>query len=220
MKTDSQIQADVIQELKWDPSVAHEHIGVSVTDGIVTLLGTIPSYIEKSAAEKAAQRVAGVKAVVEKIEVKLPGSARRDDQDIAKAVVNQFKWNVQVPESLIKASVEDGWIELSGEVEWDYQRNAAESCIRGLTGVKGVTNNITIKTKKVQPELIKQKIEEALKREAEREARRISVEVSGSRVVLSGNVRSFSEMQDAKGAAWSAPGVTSVENNLHVISFQ
>ncbi len=216
MKTDSKIQSDVMQELKWDPSLTHEHIGVSVQDGIVTLSGTIPSYIEKSAAERAAQRVAGVKAVVEKIEVKLPGVYVRDDQEIAKTIVNQFKWNVQVPEEQIKASVENGWVELMGEVEWDYQRTAAESCARGLTGVQGVINSITIKSKKIQPEVVKQKIEEALKREAEREARRISVEVRGSKVILSGQVHSFTEMNDAKWAAWSAPGVTSIENNLHV----
>jgi osmotically-inducible protein OsmY len=220
MKTDSQIQADVIRELNWDPSVAHEHIGVAVTDGVVTLSGTIPSYIEKSAAEKAAQRVAGVKAVVEKIEVRLPGAAKRGDEDLAKAIVNQFKWNVQVPEESVKASVEEGWVELTGQVEWDFQRTAAEKCIKGLTGIKGVANNVRIKSKNIQPETIKHKIEEALKREAEREARRISINVRGSTVTLAGNVRSFAEMEDARLAAWSAPGVTKVENNLHVLSYQ
>lgn len=216
MKTDSQIQQDVQQELKSDPSVTHEHIGVSVSNGIVTLTGTIPSYIEKFSAEKATQRVAGVKAVVEKIEVKLPGMHAKDDHDLAQAIVNQMKWNVQVPDQLVKASVENGWVKLTGEVEWEYQRSASESSVRGLTGVRGVTNNISIKAKKVQPELIKQKIEEALKREAEREARRIAVEVSGSKVTLSGEVHSFAEMQDARGAAWATPGVTSVENKLHI----
>lgn len=216
MKSDSQIQQDIIQELSWEPSVTHEHIGVAVANGIVTLTGTIPSYIEKFAAEKAAQRVAGVKAVVEKIEVKIPGAHERADTDIAQAVINQMKWNVQVPDQLIKTSVENGWVKLSGEVEWEYQRTAAESGIRSLTGVKGVSNNISIKLKKVQPEIIKQKIEEALKREAEREARRIAVEVSGGKVTLSGSVHSFAEMQDAKGAAWATPGVTNVENNLHI----
>jgi osmotically-inducible protein OsmY len=216
MKTDSQIQTDVMQALKWDPSVTHEHIGVSVSDGIVTLSGTIPSYIEKFAAEKAAQRVAGVTAVVEKMEVKLPGSHQRGDEEIAKAIVYQINWNVQLPRDVVKARVEDGWVDLSGEVEWDYQRRAAESCVRGVTGVKGVTNNITIKEKAIQPAVVKNKIEEALKRLAEREARHIGVEVRGSKVVLSGKVHSFTEMNDAKWAAWSAPGVTSVENNLRV----
>ncbi|OYZ24338.1 MAG: hypothetical protein B7Y39_01395 [Bdellovibrio sp. 28-41-41] len=216
MKTDSQIQNDVIQELKWDPSVTHEHIGVMVDDAIVTLSGTVPTYIEKWAAEKAAQKVAGAKAVVEKIQVKLASSSERDDNTIAKAVVQQFKWNVQVPEQLVKASVEDGWVTLSGEVEWDFQRNAAAKCIRGLAGIRGVSNSITIKAKKVQPEVIKQKIEEALKREVEREAQKIKVDVNGSKVTLSGNVHSFREKWDARGAAMSAPGVSTVDNNLQI----
>src|SRR6516225_10627484 len=127
MKTDAQIQTDVMQELKWDPSITHEHVGVAVAQGIVTLSGTVPSYIEKSSAERAAQRVSGVKAVVEKIEVKIFGSYHRDDQDIAKAIVDQFRWQLQVPDELVKASVENGSVQLTGEVEWDYQRNAAEN---------------------------------------------------------------------------------------------
>ena len=213
MKTDAQIQMDVIQELKWDPSVTHEHIGVAVSDGIVTLSGTIPSYIEKFAAEKAAQRVGGVKAVVEKIEVQLPGSFHRNDQDIARTIVEQFRWNYQIPDDLVKASVEKGWIELSGEVNWDYQRSAAENAVRGLTGVKGISNKITIKPRAVQPSVIKENIEEALKRAAEREANRVVVEVRGTRVILSGKVRSFAELRDVRGAALSAPGVTSVDDN-------
>jgi osmotically-inducible protein OsmY len=217
MKTDAQIQTDVMQELKWDPSITHEHIGVAVADGIVTLSGTVPSYIEKSSAEKAAQRVSGVKAVVEKIEVRVPGSYHRDDQDIAKAIIDQFWWHAQIPDDLVKASVENGWVELTGEVEWDYQRSAAENAIRGLTGIKGITNKITIKAKVVSPSEIKSKIEEALKRAAEREAERIDVEVRGTRVVLSGKVRSFAELRDVRGAAFSAPGVTAVEDsNLSV----
>jgi osmotically-inducible protein OsmY len=217
MKTDAQIQTDVMQELKWDPSITHEHIGVAVSDGIVTLSGTVPSYIEKSSAENAAQRVGGVKAVVEKIEVKVPGSYTRDDQDIAKAIIDQFRWHTQVPDDLVQASVENGWVGLTGEVEWDYQRSAAEKAVRGLKGVKGITNQIAIKAKAVQPSDIKGKIEDALKRAAEREADRIAVEVRGTLVILSGKVRSFAEMRDVRVAAWSAPGVTSVDdNNLSV----
>lgn len=218
MKTDAQIQTDVIQELKWDPSVTHEHIGVTVDEAIVTLTGSVPNYIEKWAAEKATQRVSGVKAVVEKIEVKLAGASERDDKAIAKAIVEQFKWNVQVPDTLVKASVEEGWVELTGTVEWNYQKTAAEKCVRNLTGVKGITNNISIRAKKIEPQVVKQKIEEALKREVEREARKISVAVSGNKVILSGNVHSLREMWDAKGAALSAPGVSSVENNLHIVN--
>lgn len=216
MKSDSQIQQDVMQELIWDPRVSHEHIGVSVIDGIVTLSGTIPSYIEKSAAERAAQRVSGVKAVVEKIEVKLPGSLERDDQDIAEAVLNLFRWNVEIPDNLIKVSVENGWVKLTGEVEWNYQRNAAEKSVHSLTGVKGVSNNITLKTREVQADVVKQKIEEALKREAIREAKQINVAIKGGIVTLSGKVNSFSEMNDAQLAVWSAPGVTKIENKLLV----
>lgn len=216
MKTDSQIQADVMQELIWDPRVSHEHIGVAVTDGIVALSGTIPSYIEKSAAERAAQRVAGVKAVVEKIEVKLSSLHEKDDQDIAQAVLNSFLWNVEVPDKLIKVSVEKGWVKLTGEVEWNYQRNAAEKLVRSLTGVKGVSNNIILKTREVQAGVVKQKIEDALKREALREAKQINVAINGGTVTLSGKVHSFSEMNDAKLAAWSAPGVTKIENKLLV----
>jgi osmotically-inducible protein OsmY len=213
MKSDAQIQTDVIQELKWDPSVTHEHVGVAVSDGIVTLSGTVPNYIEKSAAEKAAQRVAGVKAVVEKIEVKVPGSFHKDDEDIAKAIINQFGWHAQVPDELVKASVEKGWVELTGEVEWEYQRRAAEKVVRGLTGVRGLTNKVTIKARVAQPTEIKNKIEQALKRAAEREAEHLNIEVRGTRVLLSGKVRSFAELRDVRGAAWSAPGVTSVDDS-------
>jgi osmotically-inducible protein OsmY len=217
MKTDAQIQMDVMQELKWDPSVTHEHIGVAVADGIVSLSGTVPTYIEKFTAEKAAQRVSGVKVVVEKIEVKGSGSYRRDDQDIAKAIIDQFRWHTQVPDDLIKASVENGWVELTGEVEWEYQRKAAENAVKGLTGVKGLANKLVIRPKVAQPFEIKNKIEDALARRAEREANRISVEVRGTRVILSGKVNSFAELRDVRGVAWGAPGVTAVDDkNLTV----
>ena len=218
MKTDSQVQTDVMQELKWDPSVTHEHIGVAVSNGIVTLSGTVPNYIEKSAAEKAAQRVAGAKAVVEKIEVRVPGEYHRDDQDIAQAILDQFRWHSQIPDDSVKANVEKGWVELIGEVDWGYQRMAAEKAIRGLTGIRGITNKIDIRSKVIQPSEIKDKIEQALKRAAEREAARVAVEVRGSRVILAGNVRSFAELRDVRGAAWSAPGITSVDDTNLVIA--
>lgn len=214
MKSDSQIQTDVMHELLWDPRVSHEHIGVSVTNGVVTLSGTAPSYIEKSAAERAAQRVLGVKAVVENIDVKLPSLHEKDDQDIAEAVLNAFIWNVEIPDKLIKVAVEDGWVKLSGEVEWNYQRDAAEKAVRSLMGVKGVSNNIILKTREVQAGAVKQKIEDALKREALREAKQINVAINGGTVSLSGKVHSFSEMNDVELAAWSAPGVTKIENKL------
>jgi osmotically-inducible protein OsmY len=216
MKTDTQVQKDVIEELKWEPSVNHEHIGIAVSDGVVTLSGSVPTFIEKHNAEKAAQRVVGVKAIVEKIDVKLPGSLIRDDQDIAKAIVDQFQWSSMIPKDHIKAKVANGWVTLSGEVVWEFQRKAAEKLVRGLTGVKLITNNIALKPKLEAADL-KEKIEKALFRAAERESKQIDVEVSGSHVTLSGVVRSFAEMRAVEGAAWGAPGVTDVQDNLRVL---
>ena len=212
MKSDSQIQMDVIQELKFDPSVTHEHIGVTVSGGIVTLSGAVPSYIEKSAAEKATKRVGGVKGVVEKIEVKVPGLHGRGDEEIAKTIIDHFRWHTQVPDELVKVSVENGWVELTGEVEWEYQRSAAAKVVRGLTGVRGMWNKITLKPKAAEAVQIKNRIEEALKRATEREVKHIVIEVHGSRVRLSGKVRSFAELADVRGAAWGTPGVSSVDD--------
>lgn len=216
MKTDSRIQTDVMQELKWDPSIHHEKIGVSVTDGVVTLSGSVPSFSEKQAAEKAVQTVAGVKAVVEKIEVKLPGISVRTDQDIAAAVRRALEWDVQVPDKSIKVRVEEGRVELTGEVEWIYQKLAAERCVTGLTGVRLVANRITLKEAAIEPEMVRKRIKEAILRKAENDAKNIAVEVQGHKVLLSGNVRSYVEIQDAKNAAWSAPGVSNVESRLHI----
>ncbi len=216
MKTDSQLQKDVIQQLTWDPSVNHEHIGVSVSICIVTLSGHVPSFIEKLAIERAVQRVAGVKAIVEKIEVKVPSIYSRDDEDIARAVLNQFKWSVQIPDKDIKICVENGCVTLAGEVSWAFQKNAAYRAIQDLMGVKSITNNITLKEKKIDIAKVKQNIEEALKRAAKKESDKIAVEISGNKVILSGDVHSFSEMEDAKWAAWSAPGVNAVENRMGV----
>jgi osmotically-inducible protein OsmY len=215
--TDAKIQLDVIQELKWDPSVTPGHIGVSAADGIVTLSGTVPSYVGTSCAERVAQRVTGVKAVVESIEVKPPGTLPHDNQDIAKAILDQFRWHTEIPDGLIKATVEKGRVELTGEVDWDYQRRAAENAVRGLMGVKVIINKILIKPRVVQRSIIKDSIERALKEAAEREANRVAVEVDGGRVILSGKVRSFAELCDVRGAAWGAPGVTAVDyRNLKI----
>jgi len=213
MKTDSQIQKDVIEELKWDPSVTHEYIGVAVKDGVVTLTGAVPSYFEKSAAERAAQRVAGVRAIAEEIEVKYPSCYRRDDGDIADSILLAFRWNVQIPDDKLHVKVAKGWVTLSGEVEWDFQRAAAENAVKPLSGVLGVTNLIGVKPR-IEASDVKTKIEQALKRAAEREARRIKVEVKGTEVTLSGKVRSYAELHDARGAAWSAPGVSTVQDHL------
>ena len=213
-KTDTKIQQDVMNELKWDPSVTSTQISVTAKDGIVTLRGSVPHYFEKSTAEEAAQRVGGVKAIADEIEVDMMGSYLRSDSDIAEAAVNALAWSYSAPKTL-KVTVEKGWITLKGETEWEFERNAAKNAVKSLMGVRGVSNDITLKSR-VQPSDVKSHIEEALKRSAEAEGRNITVEVKGNHVTLTGNVHSFSEMTDAGLAAWNAPGVTLVDNNLKI----
>jgi osmotically-inducible protein OsmY len=216
MKTDSELKRDVENELKWEPSVNEAHIGVSVKEGVVTLSGHVPSYAEKYAAEKAAKRVYGVKAVADELDVKLPGSAKRTDEDIAAACVSALKANYSVPDEKIKVVVNNGWVTLEGEVEWQYQREAAHNAVRYLTGVTGVSNSITIKSR-VSPKDVKDKIVAAFHRWADIDARRIDIEAHDGKVILRGNVRSWAERDEAQQAAWAAPGVTTVENDLVVM---
>ncbi|MCY0994822.1 BON domain-containing protein [Nannocystis sp. ILAH1] len=215
MKTDIELQREILSELAWQPSVNPAHIGVTVKSGVVTLTGHVPSYAEKYAAEKAAKGVYGVAAVANELEVKLPGSSQRTDEDVAIAAVNALKSNVLVPSDRIKAIVKDGWVTLEGEVEWQYQKEAAERSVRYLTGVLGVTNAITVKPM-LSPTDIKSKIEEAFKRTAEFDARRVTVEVHDNKVTLRGHVRSWLEKEEAERAAWRAPGVRSVDNLIVV----
>ena len=212
-KTDSDVKRDVLNELMWDQSVTASHVKVSANDGIVTLSGSVPHYIEKVAAEHAAKRVGGVKAVADELEVK--GEFDKSDEEIARAALNALKWNYSVPND-IKVTVEKGWITLDGEADWDYQRNAARNAVGELLGVSGVTNSMTLKSSAAIPTDIKNRIEEALKRSAEAEGRQITVAVSGDKVTLTGHVHSFSEVEDARLAAWNSPGVMSVVNNLTI----
>jgi len=215
MKTKSQLQQDVQEELEFDPTLDASQIGVSVKDDVLVLTGFAPSYFEKSAAEKAAKRVSGVNAVANDIVVRLPGTYERDDASIAKAALDALKWDVSVPNEKVKLSVANGLITLDGAVPFHFQRAAAETAVRNLIGVRGVTNRITIKPS-VRPVEVRDKIERAFKRGAHVEAERMKIDVSGEKVTLSGDVATWLEKADAAQAAWSVPGVAFVQNNLHV----
>ena len=213
-KNNTQLQMDVLQELKFEPSIDAAGIGVTAKDGIVSLTGSVKSYAEEYYAVRAAERVAGVKAVTDELKVDLPSLHVRDDQDIAGAVLHAFQWNVLVPKDRIKVKVADAWVTLDGEVDFNYQKAAAENAVCDLTGVRGVTNLIAIKKPAVMPSEVKANIECALRRSAEVDAQHITVKVVDDKVILKGNVSSWAERGEAERVAWSTPGVTTVEDDL------
>jgi osmotically-inducible protein OsmY len=215
VKSDNEIRDDIINELQWDPQITEpEAIGVAVTDGAVTLTGHVATYAERLAAARAAERVYGVKAVANELKVTLSGTPR-DDTDIARAIAHVLEWNVQVPEGKVQARVQDGWVMLEGEVEYEYQRHEVERMVRQVRGVVGVTDTIAVKPP-VSPGKVQAAIEDAFKREAEIDARHIRVEVSDHTAKLYGHVHSLHEAAAARAASSSAPGVAMVESRLLV----
>lgn len=215
MRTDSELRTDIIAELTWDPSIRNEDIATAVKDGVVTLAGTVDTYAQRFAAERAVERVKGVRALASDLNVKLPGAMVRSDADLAHAAINALRWNIQVPDQRIQVKVANGWLTLEGEVDRFYEKEAAERAVRYLMGVKGVSNLISLHATPA-PADIKQRIRSSLKRQAEVDADEITVEATGSRVTLHGNVRSVAERRDAERAAWNAPGVTRVDNDITV----
>jgi len=205
----------VLDELDWDPEVDATKIGVTAADGVVTLTGIVRSFTDRWMAEKLAKRVAGVQGVANELHVALVDEDRRDDTDIAVSAINALEWNSRVPKDHVQIAVREGWLQLEGEVEWEFQRRAAEDAVRWLRGVRGVTNAIVVNPH-VSADDVKQKIETAIRRKAEIDANAIHVETADTTVTLTGKVRSFAEREDAVHAAWSAPGVTRVIDHIAI----
>lgn len=217
MLANTEMQIRVLQALEWEPSLDAALIGVAARDGVVTLAGTVRSWADRLTAERVVKRLSGVKAVSNELEVRLTVDSRRSDAELVHAALQALEWDVQVPAGRITVRVANGWLSLGGEVDWQYQREAAERCVRHLTGVRGVSNLITLAARPTPTDL-KRRIEQALRRHAELEARAIRVEASGGRVTLDGAVHSFAERDEAERAVWGAPGVTVVEDHLVVSS--
>jgi osmotically-inducible protein OsmY len=215
MKSDSQLRQDVLNELMFDPSISEKAIGVAAKDGVVTLAGYVDTWVQKKNAERAAERVSGVRGVVDELSVNLPTPMARLDRDIGQTAVQSLEWDIEVPDT-VKVRIDQGWLTLDGEVRWQYEKSAAERAVRNLKGVRGVTNLITIKPPTVTPFDVSKKIKDALRRAAEQDADRVIVSASDGNVMLSGTVKTFAEREDAERAAWSAPGVRNVDDRILV----
>lgn len=215
MKTDKQLKDDILAELRWEPSINAEQIGVEIKDGVVTLAGHVNSFVEKWAAEEAVQRVSGVRALAVEVDVRLPGLSQRNDGEIAGSAENILEWTSYLPKDSIKIQVESGWITLSGDVQWQYQRRAAVDAVRNLMGVTGISNNIVIKSQ-VSANGVKADITEALKRRAIVDSQKINVDVQGADVTLSGRVDNWTEREVARYTAWSTAGVANVRDDIIV----
>jgi osmotically-inducible protein OsmY len=215
MKSDSQLQRDVLAELEWEPSVDHADIGVSVVDGVVTLNGYVKSYAEKLAAERAVRRVSGVRALAEQLKVRLATDPKTADHEIAKRIIDMMQWNVRIPKQKIQVKVEHGWVTLSGEVDWHYQSEEAREISSRISGVAGVTNNIVV-AKYVAPADVRKRIQDAFERQADLDAAAVTISVDGGKVTLGGHVRAPYERRAAEQAAWAARGVTQVDDRIAI----
>jgi len=215
MKTDAELKKDVVAELSWDPAVVSEAVGVAVKDGVVTVSGHLDNYAQKFAVEHALRRVHGLKAIALDLDVRLSPQHERSDTEIAEAAGQALKWSALLPADKIQLTVENGWVTLQGELDWEYQRQNAEKAIRPLLGVVGVSNQITLKPRPI-PADITERITQALQRQALHEAKRVQIDVDGSTVTLRGQVPSWRDRNAIQSAAWAAPGVQSINNELRV----
>ena len=215
MKTDAQLKKDVIAELEWDPAIDATHVGVAVEDGVVQVTGHLGSLAEKGAVERAVQRVAGVRAVAVELDIRLAPEHSRDDAQIAAAIETAFRWHAQIPDDRVQVKVEKGWVTLTGEVDWDFQRHNADLVVRAVSGVRGLSNQATLRPREA-PKYVADRIHDALVRYAEDEARGIEIEVRDGTAFLKGRVNAWAERSAAQWAALSAPGIARVVNEIEI----